>query len=113
MKIFFSKRSFSRQVLQWWINLQQQHIARGGNPCRTWKGMKVMLQRRLDPPLKAKKKIVVIDDTKFLDTKQIVHSSWADSIVDNECLEVTSPQYATIKYSNKKVVMLLIKIRSP
>jgi hypothetical protein len=44
MKIFFSNRTFSRQVLQWWINLQQQHIARGGNPCRTWKGMKVMLQ---------------------------------------------------------------------
>jgi hypothetical protein len=35
MKIFFVKRTFSKQVLQWWINLQQQHIARGGNPCRT------------------------------------------------------------------------------
>jgi hypothetical protein len=35
MKIFFAKRTFSRQVLQWWINLQQQHIARGENPCRT------------------------------------------------------------------------------
>jgi hypothetical protein len=34
MKIFFAKRTFSRQVLQWWIYLQQQHIARGGNSCR-------------------------------------------------------------------------------
>jgi hypothetical protein len=66
--------------------------------------MKVMLQCRFDPPLKAKKKIAVVDDTKFLDTKQIVCSSWIDSIVGNECLEVTSPQFATIKYSNKKVV---------
>jgi hypothetical protein len=52
--------------------LQQQHIARGGNPCRTWKGMKVMLQHRFDPPLKAKKKIAIVDGTKHLDTKQIV-----------------------------------------
>jgi hypothetical protein len=66
--------------------------------------MKVMLQRRFDPLLKAKKKIVVVDDTKFLDTKQIVRSSWTDSIVGNECLEVTSPQFVKIKYSNKKVV---------
>jgi hypothetical protein len=34
--------------------------------------MKVMLQRRFEPPLKAKKKIVVVDGTKLLDTKQIV-----------------------------------------
>jgi hypothetical protein len=54
MKIFFVERTFSRHVLQWLINLQQQHIAKGGNPCRTWKGMKVMLQRRFHPPLKAK-----------------------------------------------------------
>jgi hypothetical protein len=63
-----------------------------------------MLQRRFDSLLKAKKKIVVVDDTKFLDTKQIVRSSWTNSIVGNECLEVTSPQFVTIKYSNKKVV---------
>jgi hypothetical protein len=25
--IFFAKRTFSMHVLQWWINLQQQHIA--------------------------------------------------------------------------------------
>jgi hypothetical protein len=28
IKIFFGKENFSMQVLQWWINLQQQHIAR-------------------------------------------------------------------------------------
>jgi hypothetical protein len=67
--------------------------------------MKLMLQRRFDPPLKAKKKIAVIDGTKFLDTNQTARSSWSDSIVGNECLEVTSQQFATIKYSNKKKVV--------
>jgi hypothetical protein len=66
--------------------------------------MKVMLQCRFDPPLKANKKIVVVDDTKFLYTKQIVRSFWSDSIIGYDCLEVTSPQFVTIKYSNKKVV---------
>jgi hypothetical protein len=59
MKIFFAKITFSMQVLQWWIKLQQQHIARGEDPCVTWKGMKVMLQCRFDPQLKAKKIAVV------------------------------------------------------
>jgi hypothetical protein len=44
MKIFFAKSIFSKQVLQWWINLQQQQIARGEDSCRTWKGLKVILQ---------------------------------------------------------------------
>jgi hypothetical protein len=65
--------------------------------------MKVMPHSQFDPPLMAKK-IAVVDDTKFLDTKQIVRSSWTDSIIGNECLEVTSPQFSMIKYSNKKVV---------
>jgi hypothetical protein len=43
MKIFFAKRTFSKQVLKWWINLQQQHIASGDEPCQTWNGMKVLL----------------------------------------------------------------------
>jgi hypothetical protein len=67
--------------------------------------MKVMLQRRFNPPLKAKKKIAAVDGTKFLDTKQTVCSSWSDSIVGNECLEVTSQPFATIKYSDKKKVV--------
>jgi hypothetical protein len=29
MKIFFAKRTFSKKILKWWINLQQQHIASG------------------------------------------------------------------------------------
>jgi hypothetical protein len=29
------KENFSMQVLQWWINLQQQHIARGEDPGQT------------------------------------------------------------------------------
>jgi hypothetical protein len=92
------------QVLQWWIKLQQQHISRAEDPCQTWKGTKVMLQRRFDPPPKAKK-IAVVDGTEFLDTKQIVRSSWNDSIIGNECLEVTGQQFATIKYSDKKKVV--------
>jgi hypothetical protein len=34
MKILFTKKTFSMQVLQWWINMQQQHISRGENPCQ-------------------------------------------------------------------------------
>jgi hypothetical protein len=105
MKIFFAKRTFSKQVLKWLINLQQQHIARGEDPCRTRKGMKVMLQCRFDPPFKAKKKIAVVDGTKFLDTKETVCLSWSDSIFGHECLEVTTQQFATIKYSDKKKVV--------
>jgi hypothetical protein len=104
MKIFFGKQTFSKQVLKWWINLQQQHIARGEDPYWTWKGMKVMLQCRFDPPLKAKK-IAVVDGTIFLYTKQTVCSSWSDSIIGHECLEATSQQFVTIKYSNKKKVV--------
>jgi hypothetical protein len=64
-----------------------------------------MLQHRFDHPLKAKKKIVVVDAIKFLDTKQTVCSSWNYSIVGNECLEVTSQQFVTNKYSDKKKVV--------
>jgi hypothetical protein len=67
--------------------------------------MKVMLQRQFDLPLKAKKKIAVVDGTKFLDTKQTVRSCWSDSIVANECLEVTSQPFMTIKYFDKKKVV--------
>jgi hypothetical protein len=38
-----------------------------------------MLQCRFDPPLKAKK-IVVVDGTKFLDTKQTVRSNCTFSL---------------------------------
>jgi hypothetical protein len=67
--------------------------------------MKVMLQCRFDHPLKAKKKIALVDGTKFLNTKQFVCSSWSDSIFGHECLEVTSQQFVTIKYSDKKKVV--------
>jgi hypothetical protein len=87
MKIFFAKRTFSKHVLQWWINLQQQHIARGGDPYQIWRGMKVMLQRWFDPPLKSKKKIAVACGTKWLDTKQDVRSSWNNFVIGEECLK--------------------------
>jgi hypothetical protein len=66
--------------------------------------MRVMLQCRFDPALKPEKKRVVACGTKLLDTIETVRSSWADSIVGNECLDVTNQQYATIKYSDKKKV---------
>jgi hypothetical protein len=67
--------------------------------------MKVMLQHRFDPPLQAKKKIAIVDGIKFLDAKQTVCSSWNGPIVGNECLEVTSQQFVTIKYFNEKKVI--------
>jgi hypothetical protein len=63
-----------------------------------------MLQCKFDPPLRGKT-IAVVDGTKFLDSKKIVRSSWSGSIIGNECLKVTSQQFATIKYSNKKKVV--------
>jgi hypothetical protein len=35
MKILFTKRKFSKQVLMWWINLQQQNIASDEDSCQT------------------------------------------------------------------------------
>jgi hypothetical protein len=104
MKIFFAKRTFSKKVLQWWINLQQQHIARCGDPCQTWRGMKVILQRRFDPPLKPEKRIAVACGTKWLDTKQDVRSSWNDSIIGEECLKKLTAQDAKILHPKKKLV---------
>jgi hypothetical protein len=104
MKVFFAKRTFSKKVLKWWINLYQQHIARGGDPCQTWKGMKLILQRQFDPPLKPEKKIVVACGTKWLDTKKDVCSSWIDSVIGEECLKKLRAQDAKILHPKKKVV---------
>jgi hypothetical protein len=85
MKIFFSKRTFSKQLLQWWINLQQQHIARGRDPCWTWKGMKLVLQCQFDPPIEHPvpkiNKISMTSEKHSFGTKSIVCSSWRDSII--------------------------------
>ena len=51
MKLFFARRTFSDDVQRWWIQLQQGCIDRGEEPCRTWNGMKSMLQRRFDLPI--------------------------------------------------------------
>jgi hypothetical protein len=96
MKIFFAKRTFSKNVLKWWINLQQQHNARGGEPCQTWRGMKVILQHQFDPLLKPEKRIAIACGTKWLDTKQDVHSSWNDSVIGVECLKKLRAQDAKI-----------------
>jgi hypothetical protein len=85
MKIFFAKRIFSKHVLKWWINLQQQHIASGDEPCRTWNGIKVVLQRRFDHPLEHLvpkiNKVAMASEKHSLCTKSVVHSSWSDSII--------------------------------
>jgi hypothetical protein len=72
MKIFFAKRTFSKHVLKWWINLQQQHIASGDEPCRTWNGIKVV------PKIN---KVAMASEKHSLCTKSVVHSSWSDSII--------------------------------
>jgi hypothetical protein len=51
MKIFFAWHTFSASVLQWWIKLQEGLINRGEDPCQTWKGMKLVLQRQFDLPI--------------------------------------------------------------
>jgi hypothetical protein len=103
MKIFLAKTTFSKQVLQWWINLQRQHIARGGDPCQTWRGMKVILHHRFDPPRKPKK-IVIACGTKWLDIKQDVRSSWNDCIIGEECLKKLRAQDVKILHPKKKLV---------
>jgi hypothetical protein len=103
MKNFFANRTFSKQVLQLWINLQQQNIARGGDPCQTWRGMKVILQCRFDPPLKPEKKIDVASGTKWLDSKQDVHSSENDSVIGEECLKKLTAQDVKILHPKTKL----------
>jgi hypothetical protein len=66
--------------------------------------MKVMLQHRFDPPLKPEKKIVVACRTKWLDTKQVVCSSWNDSVIGEECLKKLRAQDAKILHPQKKLV---------
>jgi hypothetical protein len=71
MEIFFAGRTFSASVLQWWIKLQQGLINRGEDPCRTWKGMKSILQCKFDPPIekcvhKTTRAAAAISSTNFL-----------------------------------------------
>jgi hypothetical protein len=99
IKNFLAKKTFSKQVLQWWINLQQQHIARGQDSCQTWKCMKLVLQRQFDPPIEHHvpkiNKIAMTSKNHSFGTKSNVCSSWSDSII-GEVLPTHS-------YGNKSV----------
>ena len=77
MKMHFVKRTFSKHVLQWWLELQQGHIVRGEEHCRTWKGMKMVLRDRYDPPIEkivhAYEKKTAAYDTHSLDCLVRLH----------------------------------------
>jgi hypothetical protein len=72
-------------VLQWWIKLQEGLINRGEDPCRTWKGMKLVLQRQFDPPIEHPipkiNKIAMTFGKHSFGTKSNVHSLWSESII--------------------------------
>jgi hypothetical protein len=81
MKIFFAKKTFSKQVLlQWWVNLQQQYIL--GVKILVGHGeMKDILQCIFDPPTEIRVHTTTrfvaatISSTNFLLTKSEMRSS--------------------------------------
>jgi hypothetical protein len=112
MKIFFARHTFSASVLQWWIKQQQRLINRGEDPCRTWKGMKAMLQRRFDPPIekhvhKTTRAVAAdsISSANFLPTKSVMKSSWSDSIIGDQCLNNVNHEYDVVA-ENRNSMML-------
>jgi hypothetical protein len=117
MKIFFTKRTFSKQVLKWRTNLQQQHIASGDEPCRTWNGMKVVVQRHFDHPLEhpvQKINMVAMASEKHsLCTNSIVRSSLSDSIIGDAGLTPSKQQAIAIKPAVKKVAAGATNLHAP
>jgi hypothetical protein len=107
MKIFCAKRTFSKQVFKWWINLQQQHIASGDEPCRTWNSLKVMLQCHFDHPLEHPipkiNKDTMTSEKHSRCTKSIVRSSWSDSITGDAGLTPSKQQAIAMNPAVKKV----------
>jgi hypothetical protein len=85
MKIFFVRHTFSASVLQWLIKLQERLINRSEDPCRAWKGMKLVLQYQFDPliehPVPKINKIAMTSEKHSFGTKSNVRSSWSDSII--------------------------------
>ena len=66
-------------------------MMRGEEPCRTWDGMKDVLQRRFG------------NGIKFLDTKPIVPSSWSDSVIGDAYLPIPRRQASVINSYEKKL----------
>jgi hypothetical protein len=118
MKIFFAWCTFSASVLQWWIKLQQRLINRGKDPCRTWKGMKAILQRGFDPPIeervhKTTRVAAAISNTNFLPTKSVMKSFWNDSIIGDAGLTLSKQQDIAIKPVVKKVAAGATSLHGP
>jgi hypothetical protein len=110
MKIFFARCTFSASVLQWWIKLQQGLINRGKDPCRTWKGIKAILQHRFDPPIekcvhKTTRVVAAISSINFLPTKSAMKSSWSDSIIGDQCLNNLNPEYGFVVENRNSVTL--------
>jgi hypothetical protein len=113
MKIFFARHTFSASVLQWWIKQQQRLINRSEDPCRTWKGMKAMLQHRFDPRIekhvhkttRAVAAAAAISSANFLPAKSAMKSSWSDSIIGDQCLNNVNHEYDVVA-ENRNSMML-------
>jgi hypothetical protein len=90
MQLFYARQTFSEGVLSWWRELPKGHMMRGEEPCRTWDGMKDVLQRHFG------------NGIKFLDTKPIVPSSWSD----------VSLEMRTFLFLAGKLVLLILMRRS-
>jgi hypothetical protein len=85
--------------------LHQQHIAKGEDPCGTWKYMKVLLHRQFDHSLESETKIIAGCLRNPFPTKLSQHLSLVDSIVGNECLQVHKHQDGTIKHNDKEKIV--------
>jgi hypothetical protein len=110
MKVFFARHTFSAGVLQWWIKLQQGLINRGKDPCRTWKGMKAILQCKFDPPIekcvhKTTRVPAAISSTNFLPTKYAMKSSWSDSIIGDQCFNNLDHEYGFVAENRNSVTL--------
>src|SRR6266540_5824538 len=105
MKMHFVKRTFSKHVLQWWVELQQGHIARDEEHCRTWKGMKMVLRDRYDPIIEkimhAYETKTTTYDNNSLDPKSGTPSSWRASIIGEECFNGTKQHCAFTAVENE------------
>ena len=116
MKVFFARRTLSESLLKWWLKFQQGRVERGDVPCSTWTGMKAILQRRFDPPIK---KSIVARAAKFSSCKEVknsatsivenslgnnqhVRSSWGDSVVGDKFPSLLNQQDMHVE---KKFVM--------
>jgi hypothetical protein len=97
--------------LQFWIKLQQGLINGDENPCRTWKGMKAMLQRRFDLPIEKRVHktsgvvAAAISCTNFVPTKSEMKSTWSDSIIGDQCMSNLNQEYDVVAENRNRVML--------